>query len=116
EKRVMVGSDMDAAPKGGWLDGVLGVVTALEAVRRYAAACDHPVTMKLVDWADEEGARFGNSLFGSAAAAGILKVDEVRGLKDKTGVCIEDALRENGIELDRMPDAHAELTKINAKP
>jgi len=115
DKTVIVASHIDSVPNGGWLDGVLGVVTALEAVRRYAAACDHPVTMKLVDWADEEGARFGNSLFGSAAAAGILKVDEVRGLKDKAGVRIEDALRENGIELDRMPGAHAQLKKINAK-
>jgi len=115
DKTVILASHVDSVPNGGWLDGVLGVVTALEAVRRYAAASDHPVTMKLVDWADEEGARFGNSLFGSAAAAGILKVDEVRGLKDKAGVRIEDALRENGIELDRMPDAHAQLEKIDAK-
>jgi hydantoinase/carbamoylase family amidase len=115
DKTVIVGSHVDSVPNGGWLDGALGVVTALEAVRRYVAAPDHPVTLKLVDWADEEGARFGNSLFGSAAAAGILKVDEVRSRTDKTGVRIEDALRENGIELDRMPDAHASLKKINAK-
>ena len=115
DKTVIVASHIDSVPNGGWLDGVLGVVTGLEAVRRYAAAPQHPVTLKLVDWADEEGARFGNSLFGSAAAAGILKVDAIRGLTDKTGVRIEDALRENGIGLDRMPDAHAHLKKINAK-
>jgi len=115
DKTVMVASHVDSVPNGGWLDGTLGVVTALEAVRRYAAAPSHPVTLKLVDWADEEGARFGNSLFGSAAAAGILKVDELRGRTDKNGIHIEDALRENGIELDRMLEAHASLKKINAK-
>ena len=115
DKTVMVASHVDSVPNGGWLDGTLGVVTALEAVRRYAAAPSHPVTLKLVDWADEEGARFGNSLFGSAAAAGILKVDELRGRTDKNGIRIEDALRENGIELDRMLEAHASLKKINAK-
>ncbi len=115
EKTVLVGSHVDSVPNGGWLDGALGVVTALEAVRRYASASDHPVTLKLVDWADEEGARFGNSLFGSAAAAGVLDVEATRPRTDKNGVCIEDALRENGIELDRMPDAHDALKKINAK-
>ena len=115
DKTVLVGSHVDSVPNGGWLDGALGVVTALEAVRRYAAVPDHPVTLKLVDWADEEGARFGNSLFGSAAAAGVLNVEETRPRTDKNGVRIEDALRENGIELDRMPDAHVSLRKINAK-
>jgi allantoate deiminase len=115
DKTVIVGSHVDSVPNGGWLDGTLGVVTALEAARRYAAAAEHPVTLKLVDWADEEGARFGNSLFGSAAAAGILNVEELRGRTDKSGVRIEDALRENGIDLDRMHEAHAALKKINAK-
>src|SRR2546429_523074 len=60
DKTVLVGSHVDSVPNGGWLDGALGVVTALEAVRRYAAAPQHPVTLTLVDWADEEGARFGH--------------------------------------------------------
>src|SRR3954452_10999084 len=65
-KTVIVGSHLDSVPNGGWLDGCLGVMAALEALRMYAAAAP-PVTLKLVDWADEEGARFGRSLFGSAA-------------------------------------------------
>lgn len=115
DKTILVGSHVDSVPNGGWLDGALGVVTALEAVRRYAAAPAHPATLTLVDWADEEGARFGNSLFGSSAAAGILKIDELRGRTDKNGARIEAALRENGIELDRMLEAHATLRKINAR-
>src|SRR5262249_7740015 len=73
------------------------------------------VTLKLVDWADEEGARFGRSLLGSAAAAGSLKVDEVRGLEDRHGTTLVEALTENGVELDRMLDAHPYLKAIDAR-
>jgi N-carbamoyl-L-amino-acid hydrolase len=73
-----------------------------------------PVTLKLVDWADEEGARFGRSLFGSSAAAGSLKIDEVRELKDRQDTRLVDALAENGVVLDRMADAHSELKTIDA--
>jgi N-carbamoyl-L-amino-acid hydrolase len=115
DKTVFVASHVDSVPNGGWLDGALGVVTALEAMRRYAAVPQRPVTLTLVDWADEEGARFGHSLLGSGAAAGTLDLEEVRPLKDKQGTLLVDALRENDVELDRMLDAHASLKKINAK-
>src|SRR5437762_4319455 len=91
KKTVIVGSHLDSVPNGGWLDGALGVMAALEALRIHAAATP-PVTLKLVDWADEEGARFGRSLLGSSAAAGSLKVDEVRELKDRQGTRLADAL------------------------
>jgi N-carbamoyl-L-amino-acid hydrolase len=91
-KTVIVGSHLDSVPNGGWLDGALGVLAALEALRMYAGS-QPPVTMKLVDWADEEGARFGRSLLGSSAAAGTLNVDEVRELKDRQGTRLVDALR-----------------------
>ena len=113
-KTVIVGSHLDSVPNGGWLDGCLGVMAALEALRVHAAA-QPPVTLKLVDWADEEGARFGRSLLGSAAAAGSLKVDEVRELKDRQGTRLVDALAENGVALDRMLDAHGELKSIDAR-
>ena len=74
-KTVIIGSHLDSVPNGGWLDGALGVVAALEALRMNVSP-PPPVTLKLVDWADEEGARFGRSLLGSSAAAGSLKVDE----------------------------------------
>jgi len=115
DKTVVVGSHVDSVPNGGWLDGALGVVTALEAMRRYASAAKPPVTFKLVDWADEEGARFGHSLLGSGAAAGTLDLEEVRSLKDKQGTLLVDALKENGVELDSMLAAHTSLKKINAK-
>jgi allantoate deiminase len=113
-KTVFVGSHLDSVPNGGWLDGCLGVVAGLEALRMHAGS-KPPVTLTLVDWADEEGARFGRSLLGSAAAAGSLKIAEVRSLKDRQGTLLVDALAENGVTLDRMLDAHKELKAIDAR-
>jgi allantoate deiminase len=113
-KTVIVGSHLDSVPNGGWLDGCLGVAAGLEALRIHAAT-QPPVTLKLIDWADEEGARFGRSLLGSGAAAGSLKVEEVRELKDRQGTRLVDALAENGVTLDRMLDAHRELKAIDAR-
>ena len=114
KKTVIVGGHLDSVPNGGWLDGALGVLTGLEALRMLAGTRP-PMTVKVVDWADEEGARFGRSLLGSSAAGGSLKVDEVRDLTDKQGIRLVDALQENGVDLDRMPDAHATLKAIDAR-
>src|SRR5262245_22170396 len=95
---LIVGSHLDSVPNGGWLDGCLGVLAGLEVLRRQAQAGTPPVTVRLVDWADEEGARFGRSLLGSAAAAITLDPNQVRPLVDKQGTRLPDALRENGVE------------------
>src|SRR5215510_7346938 len=113
-RTVIVGSHLDSVPNGGWLDGCLGVLAALEALRMHAGS-KPPVTLTLVDWADEEGARFGRSLLGSGAAAGSLKIEDVRELKDREGTRLVDALAENGVALDRMLDAHRELKTIDAR-
>src|SRR5207248_6646316 len=113
-KTVIVGSHLDSVPNGGWLDGALGMMAALEALRMHAAAAP-PVTLKLVDWADEEGARFGRSLLGSSAAAGSLRIDEVKELTDRQGTRLVDALAENGVTLDRMGDAQRQLKAIDAR-
>jgi len=114
-KTVIVGSHLDSVPNGGWLDGSLGVLAALEALRVRAANDRPPVTLKLADWADEEGARFGRSLVGSSAAAGSLKVDEVRGLKDAEGRRLADVLADNGVALETILNAHRELKAIDAR-
>jgi N-carbamoyl-L-amino-acid hydrolase len=111
DKIVVVGSHIDAVPHGGWLDGCLGVCAALEVVRGHKGETP-AVTLKLIDWADEEGARFGRSLLGSSAAAGTLDPEAVRGLKDSQGVALPDALKENDIDLDTMGEA--ELPDIAA--
>jgi N-carbamoyl-L-amino-acid hydrolase len=113
KKTVIVGGHLDSVPNGGWLDGALGVLTGLEALRMLAGTRP-PMTVKVVDWADEEGARFGRSLLGSSAAGGSLTIDEVRDLSDKQGIRLVDALRENGVDPDRMLDAHAALKAIAA--
>lgn len=113
-RTVIVGSHLDSVPNGGWLDGALGVIAALEALRMHAGTRP-PVTLTLVDWADEEGARFGRSLLGSAAAAGELTAADVRDLTDRQGVRLADALTENGVDVDRMIDARGELKAIDAR-
>src|SRR5215510_8552384 len=114
DKTVIIGGHLDSVPNGGWLDGTLGVLVALEALRRCAHGSKPPVTIRLVDWADEEGARFGRSLLGSAAAAGRLEVGEIRELRDADGVRLEDALRDHGVVLDTMLNARQELGGIDA--
>jgi N-carbamoyl-L-amino-acid hydrolase len=113
-KTVIIGGHLDSVPNGGWLDGALGVLAGLEALRTFTGTRP-PVTIKVVDWADEEGARFGRSLLGSSAAGGSLKVDEIRTLEDKDGTSLPDALYENGVDVDRMLDAHGALKAIDAR-
>src|SRR5262245_5876452 len=105
---IIVGGHLDSVPNGGWLDGCLGVTAGLGALRMYAGRRP-PRTIAVVDWADEEGARFGRSLLGSSAASGSLRPDDVRNLVDRQGTALPDALRENGVDLDRMHEAHDAL-------
>jgi allantoate deiminase len=114
DQTVIIGSHLDSVPNGGWLDGALGVMVGLEALRMFKDQ-PPPVTIKVVDWADEEGARFGRSLLGSSASSGSLKIAEVEHLVDKTGVRLIDALRENGVDLATMHESHHYLKAINAK-
>jgi N-carbamoyl-L-amino-acid hydrolase len=114
DRTVIIGSHLDSVPNGGWLDGALGVMAGLEALRMFAAT-PPPVTLKLVDWADEEGARFGRSLLGSSAASGSLRLDDVRGLVDKQGTRLVDALSDHGVDFERLGDAHGALTAIPAR-
>jgi N-carbamoyl-L-amino-acid hydrolase len=110
ERALLLGGHIDSVPNGGWLDGCLNVVAAVEVLRRIAADGEPPVTVRLVNWADEEGARFGRSLFGSSAAAGSMADrDELRQRRDADGIALPDALREHGVELDSALDARSEL-------
>jgi N-carbamoyl-L-amino-acid hydrolase len=106
---LIIGSHIDSVPDGGWLDGCLGVLSALEVLRGLVASGRPPLTVKLVDWADEEGARFGQSLVGSAAAAGTLDPGSLRELRDAEGVRAADAMAAHGVELDTMLRARNRL-------
>src|SRR5947209_12923005 len=107
---LLLGGHLDSVPNGGWLDGSLGVLASLEVLRRIADEFDGkpPITVRLVDWADEEGARFGRSLFGSSAFAGTQSIAADRGRTDKDGVRLEGAVRRCGIEIDRIGEAARE--------
>src|SRR5437899_2258543 len=110
EGAVLIGGHIDSVPNGGWLDGALNVVAGVEVLRRIAAEGRPPVAVRLVNWADEEGARFGRSLFGSSAAAGSMAdQDELRERHDADGVALPDALREHAVDLDSALDARPEL-------
>jgi N-carbamoyl-L-amino-acid hydrolase len=110
DRALLIGGHIDSVPNGGWLDGALNVVAGVEVLRRIAEENEPAVTVRLVNWADEEGARFGRSLFGSSAAAGSMAdQDELRQRRDANGVALPDALGEHGVELDRALDARRQL-------
>jgi N-carbamoyl-L-amino-acid hydrolase len=107
DRELWIGGHLDSVPNGGWLDGCLNVLAGLEVLRRINAQYNAkpPVTVRLVDWCDEEGARFGRSLFGSSAVSGFFDPDDLRDRKDRDGVRLEDAARAHGIDLNRALEA-----------
>ncbi len=110
EKALLIGGHLDSVPNGGWLDGSLNILAGLEILRRISAEFNGrpPITIRLVDWADEEGARFGRSLLGSSAFAGTASIAADRIRTDRDGARLEDALRCCGVEIDRFPEATRE--------
>ena len=110
EKTLILGSHLDSVPNGGWLDGCLGMIAAFAVLRRIVEeySARPPVTIRIVDWADEEGARFGRSLFGSSAFAGTHSIDQDRGRTDAGGMRLEDALAACGVAIDAIGDAGLE--------
>ena len=116
EQALLIGGHIDSVPNGGWLDGSLDTLAGLEVLRRVDAQYNGkpPVTVRLVDWADEEGARFGKSLFGSSACSGHLELEEARDLKDKDGITLPAALEANGIDFEKVQDCRKELANAAA--
>jgi len=116
DRALLIGGHLDSVPNGGWLDGSLNILAGLEIARRLNTQYHGrpPVTVRLVDWADEEGARFGKSLFGSSACSGNLNLDEARGLRDRDGVTLPAALQAVGVDLERVKDSGVELKNAAA--
>ena len=110
QRALLIGGHIDSVPNGGWLDGALNVVAGAEVLRRIADEGEPPVTVRLVNWADEEGARFGRSLFGSSAAAGsMVDQDELRSRQDAGGQALPEVLAAHGVDLDRALEARSRL-------
>ena len=116
EKALILGGHLDSVPNGGWLDGSLGVTASLEVLRHFAEeyAGRPPVTVRVVDWADEEGARFGRSLLGSSAFAGTSSIASDRVRTDKDGIRLEDAVARCGFPVDSFPEATRERNNAAA--
>jgi N-carbamoyl-L-amino-acid hydrolase len=108
-KAVLIGGHIDSVPGGGWLDGVLNLVAGLEVLRRVAAEGVPQVTLRLVDWADEEGARFGRTCFGSGCASGSIRPDDVRNRSDRDGTKLPDALAAFGVDLEQASKSGRQL-------
>ncbi len=110
EKALLLGGHLDSVPNGGWLDGCLGVTASLEILRRFASQYNGrpPVTIRLVDWADEEGARFGRSLLGSSAFAGTHSIQADQSRLDKDGMRLDEAVAKCGYDFHRFPEANRE--------
>lgn len=113
ETAIAIGSHLDSVPNGGGLDGALGVITGLAVLQRYAGDVKPKKTIYAVDWADEEGARYGYSCLGSSAAGGSLNIDELIGRTDLNGIKFEDAVREYGVEPAEMSAANLQFKERN---
>lgn len=104
-RAVLAGSHLDTVPNGGRYDGSLGVLGAVEAVRRLR---DEGFTPARPIWVaafmDEEGARFGTSMLGSRAFVGD-SVAELGKRLDNAGVSLASAVRECGRSLDEAAAA-----------
>jgi N-carbamoyl-L-amino-acid hydrolase len=107
---LLLGGHIDSVPNGGWLDGCLDLMAALEVMRGFAKKYSGrpPLTIRVVDWADEEGARFGRSLLGSSAFAGTHSIAADRVRTDKDGIRMDEALARCGVAIDSFPDAERE--------
>ena len=98
---VMVGSHTDSVPNGGNYDGVVGVLSAIEAVRSMTEDnVEHDYTIAVVDFMCEESSRFGAATLGSKAMRGELTLDDLHRLVDKKGISIYEALQSRNLNPD----------------
>ncbi len=116
DRSLILGSHLDSVPNGGWLDGCLGILAALEVLQTIheEAEGESECTIRLVDWADEEGARFGRSLFGSSAFARTHTIAADRLRTDRDGITLASAMQSCGVSIDRIPDAAIERKNAGA--
>ena len=102
---LLLGSHLDTVRDAGKYDGMLGVVSAIECVAALVMQKRHlPHAIEIVGFADEEGVRFGSTLIGSRAVAGIFK-PETLNAADASGTALRDALRDYGLDAQRVGEA-----------
>ena len=111
---MLTGSHVDTTLNAGRYDGVVGVLGAIEAVRRSGRAGVAPRRpVELVAWAGEEP-RFGTGCVGSRAAAGALARADLDALRDRGGVSMAAALRDAGLDPDRLAEAELDPATVHA--
>ena len=110
---VLTGSHIDTVPRGGPLDGALGVLAGLECLRTVAASGVRPArALEVAAFTDEEGRFYG--FFGSRALTGSLDRILAERLTDPTGLALPEAMRRAGFDLARAPEARRDPREIAA--
>lgn len=109
---IVMGSHLDTVPNGGYLDGALGVAGALAAMQRILKI-DRDAPIAVAIWADEEGHRFGNGLWGSRAFAGKVTEEELLRLRDGDGTTLAETLAERGLQ--KKPRRDRETGELRVK-
>lgn len=112
---VVTGSHLDSVPDGGAFDGPLGVVSAFAAIdelRARGAAPRRPLAV--VNFGDEEGARFGLACVGSRLTAGRLTAEDARDLRDADGVTLARAMERAGQDPDAIGADPERLARVGA--
>ncbi len=110
---VVLGSHIDSVATAGKFDGCLGVLGGLEVVATLNAAnrrTRRPIVVAF--FTEEEGARFGTDMLGSAVATGRIPLDEAYALSDRAGKRVKDELTAIGFlgdSSERLPPPHAYL-------
>jgi hydantoinase/carbamoylase family amidase len=110
---VLTGSHIDTVPRGGPLDGALGVLAGLECLRTIAASGVRPArALEVAAFSDEEGRFYG--FFGSRAMTGSLDRMLAERLADPGGLALSEAMRRAGFDLARAPEARRDPGEIAA--
>ncbi len=105
-KAVAIGSHLDTQPTGGKFDGILGVLAGLELMRAlHEAGVETEAPLVLINWTNEEGARFSPPMMGSGAAMGIFPEAEVLAKRDAAGAVFGEELARIGWQGDADPAA-----------
>ncbi len=93
---VLIGSHTDSVPKGGWLDGSMGVIYGLEIARAASESGNGAIIVDVISFEDEEGAYKG--LLGSASFCGEIGAEEIAGTRNIEGKSLTDALQAHGLD------------------
>lgn len=110
---VVTGSHIDSVPGGGTFDGPLGIVSAFLAVDTLRASGLVPVrSLAIVNFFEEEGARFGLACLGSRLMTGLTDADKARSLKDDSGTTLAEALTSAGMDARFVGADPAALERI----